>query len=348
MFSAAIKRLSSLPVEVVHKILTDIQLVRILHILCVHDEPYVEACVASHYDIGKVLPAERLSKIKQFFMLYLDIIRLHRHPALDRPHIAPLECDAQTFAGKGGSADSVISYQYDPFHEALQPHASGPIPSLYQVDATDVGSLRHMFEALNGAEQAMNKKKSDQLKRLAQMMIEYPLSLKMLSDRSQEVRRNDQHRIDQLMVLSERMLHGQILDQSFVATRYFAMRGLFVVPYDRLLRGFLKVLKRYPEDKHEYPPEMVTVMQGMRQIYVRSEAGRYMRTKYTRYGEEGACGLRQPQFNNDYARNTFENVNERIQPLDERELTWLEGFLSVCRHMRGREERWWTGHIDYH
>jgi len=121
-----------------------------------------------HYDIGRVLPAEGFSEIKQFFTLYLDIIKLHRHPALDRPHIVPLECDAQTFAGKGGSANSVKYHitsailiklsQYDPFHEALQPHASGPIPSLYQVDATDVGSLRHMFETLNGAEQAINKK----------------------------------------------------------------------------------------------------------------------------------------------------------------------------------------------
>ena len=243
MFSVAIKRLSSLPVEVVHKILTDIQLVRILHILCVHDEPYVEACVVSHYDIGKVLPAARLSEIKQFFTLYLDIIKLHRHPALNRPHIAPLECDAQTFVGNGSSTHSVIYHitsailiklsQYDPFHEALQPHASGPIPSLYQVDTTDVGSLRHMFEILNGAEQALNKKKSDQLKRLAQMIVEYPLSLKMFSDRSQEVRRNEQHRIDQLMLWSERMLHARILDQRFGVTWCFAMHGLFVVPYDR-------------------------------------------------------------------------------------------------------------------
>jgi len=114
----------------------------------------------------------------------------------------------------------------------------------------------------------------------------------------------------------------------------------------RLLRGFLKVLKQYPEHKHQYPPEMETVMQGMGRVYVRSEAGRYMRTKYTRYGEEDARGLRQPQFNNDYACNVFENRNGRMQPLDERELTWLEGFLSVCRHMRDLEERWWAGHVD--
>jgi hypothetical protein len=83
MFSH-VKRLSSvsLLVEVVHKILTDIQLVRILHILC--GEPYVEACVTSHYDIGKVLPAERL-------LPRSNIIKLHRHSALDRPHIVPLE-----------------------------------------------------------------------------------------------------------------------------------------------------------------------------------------------------------------------------------------------------------------
>lgn len=104
------------------------------------------------------------------------------------------------------------------------------------------------------------------------------------------------------------------------------------------------MLKRHPEDKHEYPPEMATVMQGMRRIYVRSEAGQYMRTKYTPYGEERAHGLQQPQFNNDCG--TFKSVQERIQPLDERELAWLEGFLAVCRHMRGCEERWWAAHVD--
>lgn len=243
MFSAAVKKLPLLPPEVVHKVLGDIQLVRILHMLCTHDIPYLDGCVVSHGDIGKVLPGARLSETKQFFKLYLDIIKLHRHEALRRPHIAPLECDAQTFVGKGGTADRVIYHitsailiklsQYDSFHGALQPHASGPIPSLYHVDTTDVGSLRHLFEVLNGAEAAMNKKKSEQLKRLAQLMTEHPRTLKMASDISQEVRPNEQHRIDQLQRLSEQMLQAQILDRKFVAVRHFARHGLFVVPYDR-------------------------------------------------------------------------------------------------------------------
>lgn len=243
MFSAAVKRLPSLPPEVVHKVLGDLQLVRILHMMCAHDIPYLDGCVVSHGDIGKVLPGARLSKIKEFFTLYLDIIELHRHIALRRPHIVPLECDAQTFVGRGGTADSVIYHitsailiklsQYDSFHGALQPHASGPIPSLYHVDTMDVGSLRHLFEVLNGAEAAMNKKKSEQLKRLAQLMREYPLALKMASDPSQEARPNERHRIDQLERLSERMLRAQILDRRFVAVRHFAGHGLFMVPYDR-------------------------------------------------------------------------------------------------------------------
>ena len=243
MFSAAVKRLPSLPPEVVHKVLGDIQLVRIVHMVCAHDIPYLDGCVVSHGDIGKVLPAARLSEIKQFFTLYLDIIKLHRSPALRRPHIAPLECDAQTFVGKGGTVDGVIYHitsailiklsQYDPFHEALQPHASGPIPSLYHVDTTDVGSLRHLFEMLNGAEEAMNKKKSEQLKRVAQLMAKYPQTLKMAKDVSQEERCNEQHEIDHLLRLSKRMLQAQILDRKFVAVRFFAGHGLFVVPYDR-------------------------------------------------------------------------------------------------------------------
>lgn len=56
----------------------------------------------SHGDIGNVLPGMLLSEIKQFFTLYPDIMKLHRHEMLSRPHIAPLECDVQTCVGRGG------------------------------------------------------------------------------------------------------------------------------------------------------------------------------------------------------------------------------------------------------
>ncbi|KAK2465520.1 hypothetical protein APHAL10511_002412 [Amanita phalloides] len=356
MFSAAIQRLPQLPPEVVHKVLSDIQLVRILHILCAHNLPYLDACVASHPHIGKVLPEDRLSEIKQYFLLYVDLIELHRHPALKRPHIAPLEYDAETFLVKGGTTDMVVYHvtssvliklsQYDPFHAALQPHAPGPIPSLYDVDTTDINSMRYLFDTLNAAEKAMNGKKSEQLKRLATLMQEHPRSLRMLGDRSQEMRRNAQHRIDQLLRLSAQMTRPQILDRCFLAPRYFGMHCLFVVPYDRLLRGFIRVHSRYPELKETWP-EMETVMAGIKYMYVRDEAGRYLRTRYTEYAGERARGMRQPRFNDEHVRAEYVEKGARLQPLDERELRWVEAFLRVCAAMRAADEEWWSIHVDY-
>lgn len=89
------------------------------------------------------------------------------------------------------------------------------------------------------------------------------------------------------------------------------------------------MVKRQPEDRHAYPMEMAQVVQGMRQIYVRADAAEYPRTKYTPYIQQRAHGLRQPQFNTDYVYHKFSEVQERIQPLDERELEWLTGFLRV-------------------
>jgi hypothetical protein len=98
---------------------------------------------------------------------------------------------------------------------------------------------------------------------------------------------------------------------------------------NRLLRKFLKMVKRNPVDRHAYPPEMAQVVQGMRQIYVRADAAEYQRTEYTSYVQERARGLRQPRFDTDYVRYEFSEEQERIQPLDERELEWLGGFLRV-------------------
>jgi len=148
-----------------------------------------------------------------------------------------------------------------------------------------------------------------------------------------------------------------MLDKSFVAKRRFASHYLFLVPYDRLLKGFLKVLRRFPTHKHTYPPELDTVLEGMEHIYVRDSCVDHglrkgfvcTRTKYTPYAPEPAKkkgkqrgGPRQPQFNSDYARLEFCKTEDRIQPIDERELDWLEGFLKICRYMSKMEEKWKT------
>jgi hypothetical protein len=243
LFSAAVKRLPSLPPEVVHKVLSDLQLSRVLHIICAHDLPYLDFCVTSHLHIGKVLPQERLKDIKDFFTLYLDILRMHRYPGLHHPHIPALECDAASFLNRGGRPHDVVLHiasaifrkltQYNTFYEALDLHTKESIPSFHLVDIASVESLRHFFEAMSVAEAAMNKKKSDQLLRIVQLVKEYPMSLKALNDPSQEMRKNEQHLIDQLTTLSKSMLKPQVLDRSFVGKRRFASHYLFLVPYDR-------------------------------------------------------------------------------------------------------------------
>ncbi|PFH53015.1 hypothetical protein AMATHDRAFT_138927 [Amanita thiersii Skay4041] len=326
MFSSIVKRLPSLPPEVVHKVLSDLRLSRILHLICAHDIPYIDVCVSSHFHIGKLLPASRLPQIKQFFSLYLDIIKQHRHPGLHHPHISLLECDAQLFLNRGGTPDDIVYHitsviliklsAYDPYRFALSPFSPDKqIPSLYETDTTDVVSLRHFFDTLLNAEATMNKIKSNQLRRLAQLISENPKTLKVVHDQSQEARRSDQHRIDQLLVLSEKMVKYQILDKSSIASRIFASHNIFLVPYDRLLRGFLKVIRRIS------------------------------RTKYTPYApsekkDERVGGLRQPQFNTAYSRIEFQNIQDRIQPMDERELQWLEAFLKVCRYMSHMDVIW--------
>jgi hypothetical protein len=114
------------------------------------------------------------------------------------------------------------------------------------------------------------------------------------------------------------------------------------------------VLHRFPTHKHIYPRELDMVLEGIEHIYVRSSCVNHdlrkgivcTRTKYTPYAPdpskkgEGRGGLRQPQFNRDYGRLEFRRIEDRIQPIDDRELDWLEAFLKVCQYMSKMEEKW--------
>ena len=117
------------------------------------------------------------------------------------------------------------------------------------------------------------------------------------------------------------------------------------------------MLRRFPAHKHIYPRELDAVLEGMERIYVRSSCVKHdlkkgivcTRTKYTPYAPEptkkgeGRGGPRQPQFNRDYRQLEFQRKEDRIQPIDDRELEWLEAFLKVCRYMSRMEEKWNLG-----
>lgn len=106
---AVAHKLSSLPPELVHEVLSDLPLSKVLELLSVDELPYLHTCVLTHIHLGKIFTSEdTLQIIKRYFTLYLC---LHERPhAYDRrfttnPDIPYLQQDAYAFILRG---------QYDP------------------------------------------------------------------------------------------------------------------------------------------------------------------------------------------------------------------------------------------
>lgn len=67
--------LAELPVEIIHKIFSDIQLSKLLALLCVAPNPYLDACVSSHPDLGRLFPESDLPNVKRYFTVYLRTLQ---------------------------------------------------------------------------------------------------------------------------------------------------------------------------------------------------------------------------------------------------------------------------------
>lgn len=96
---------------------------------------------------------------------------------------------------------------------------------------------------------------------------------------------------------------------------------------------------------HEYPPELRLVLDGMAYVHVREgpvSPQQLLRILYTPFSAEGyrqKVGLNQPRF------HVFEQEQptskcDRILPIEDKELAWLEAFVKICKYMSAMQEIW--------
>ncbi|KAG2003532.1 hypothetical protein CC2G_004128 [Coprinopsis cinerea AmutBmut pab1-1] len=80
---------------------------------------------------------------------------------------------------------------------------------------------------------------------MANLLERYPGVLRTCCEKSQGVKRSS-HRVEYLRREAARMPVRQILDNRWVARSIFAQPQFYIIPHDRVLRTFLKVLHRFP------------------------------------------------------------------------------------------------------
>ncbi|KAJ3537728.1 hypothetical protein NMY22_g5479 [Coprinellus aureogranulatus] len=389
-FHAVSSRLPRLPKELVHEIFNELWIQKILEILCNHDDPYLDECAITHITIGKFLCESKLPEIKQAFRLYLRIRSMHRdHP---HPHIPILEKDVNFFIlrdekwKKHQPTDFVLEIKkaileeleaYRNFQEILYyiarteynptdaktdsktegfvyPDLGGALPPWPFEIGLLTSQIGELFDVFDAAEVKLNSLKQSQLYRMADFLERYPNYFHTCCEKD-EGSRNSSHTVGRLRLEASRLHMRQIVfGKQFGARSIFAQRQFFLVPYNRVLRTFLKVIERFPPEVHQYPECLTLVLDGFKEHNPRTPseakgetqlAPRVLHTKYSLPEHKRRAPAMQPAFFLDADYPVPRNLKrwKSIWPFAEKDFEWLEGFLSVCGHISSMEGTWTAG-----
>ena len=238
--AAIADQLAKMPPELVHKIINDLPIIKLLELVSTYDVPYIDQCITTHIHLGKIFSAKHLAEVKDCFTLYLRIITLGRPPII--PKIMQLDYDAIAFLKlippvnivavlKANIISNLQAYRQ--FFPLLDSYSPQPIPRRLYWPTDTAAGLREIFELIDAAEGNINDLKAEQLERMARLMEKYPGTLRQRGDWSQEPRKSEQHIIANLRRESTEMRGRQILSRQFKSNSVFAFRQLYLVPYDR-------------------------------------------------------------------------------------------------------------------
>ena len=299
-------RLSSLPPELIHQVLTDLALPTILTVLTLTSKPpfttlsHLDSCFLTHPLWSKALFAyskervanqteteneddsrnaaeirrELLISIKQRFHAASQILNLKCPGKANRVWIKAGVGDVHrhnTFPWDGEWMISMLQdvilkrlLLYRPYLDSLSPYfpewdpdndpprvppsqpQPQPPPRLGYDPADWVYSQPLLWKYLRHAELAIQARRSNQLSRLAGLLTRHPRLLRFkLHERGKGVT----HAINQLNVLSRKLVSphlAEFLQKRVRAGYIFRVETFPLIPHDVVLRGFLKVLAKFP------------------------------------------------------------------------------------------------------
>lgn len=253
---SVIRYLLTLPRELVHKVIDNLCVSQVLS-LALHNVPYIEECILGHFDYKHLFqkPAQ-LRRASEYYRTYAVTlfplcISPHKHVTMLATHptwskitygelVTTLHTQVVRLIDKAtpGAADlAVLS-------------ASSPTPLHTVWDSSTLELLQSRWISLNEATKSLNTKKSEQLLKLRALVLEHPKILRAgLS--GQGYKSNLIHTADRLERQAKELLRPK---RSLGMKRsYVFKRGLPVLPHDRHLRLFLKVLRRHPLPDGDMP-----------------------------------------------------------------------------------------------
>ncbi|TGO10286.1 hypothetical protein BTUL_0139g00120 [Botrytis tulipae] len=260
-----VRCLQKLPREIVHQVLSDLPVIKMLSILS-WKLSYLNECVLSHRAYGRLFTSQgEISHALNYYPLYREICWFYRWPPADVDSVfAKLP---QTLWSNLITVNHLVfqmkrmikvglnlnNHDFD-----LLVKYGRPCPRNTDIRFDGNGSfpnLKYCWDHWNWIKHAkmkLNKRKSDQLEFSAYLIETYPRILKRPLDPSQGAPRpNTTHTVVMLERKAIKTLKNRNLSHYWDSKQGFYNPGRYVielVPYDRYLRLLLDTLDKYPLD----------------------------------------------------------------------------------------------------
>lgn len=253
---SVVRYLLTLPRELVHKIIDNLCVSQVLS-LALHNVPYIEECILGHFDYKHLFqkPAQ-LRRASEYYRLYAVVLYpLHISPHKQTKRLATYPSWSKITYGE---LVTTLHTQVVSLIDRVTPgvdnlavlSALSPTPLHAVWDSSTLELLQSRWALLGDATKTLNMKKSEQLLRLRALILEYPKILRGGLN-GQGYKSNLIHTADRL----ERQAKELLRPKRGLGKKplYTFKLGLPILPHDRYLRLFLKVLQRYPLPDGDMP-----------------------------------------------------------------------------------------------
>jgi len=249
--------LTKLPRELVHKVLDDLPVIKILQIIS-HKIQYLDQCITTHIRYRRMFDSQAsINSVVDYFILYREIKRATQAPLTLLPG---LETYGSSIVGQRSYEWRLRTYlvsridldlTLSPVEQnLLNPWGSGQCPS--KPGERDPDQLEQFWKRWNWIKDSklnLNVEKASHFTKAADLITAYPgnFMLKTPLDPNQGApRRNVDHIANRFRLTARKVLRDHRILYKYKGYCGQAVDGLILVPYDRYLEMFLDVFRKHP------------------------------------------------------------------------------------------------------
>jgi hypothetical protein len=256
-----ITSLATLPTELAHQIIDDLQVKDVLKLMC-YDNDRVDDCIQSHpvcsAMFGFAAGPDTITKIKFAAQFYIDFFR-EVSPALDsKGWLKPHRLQLNIHCVEPKDYNKITVEMREAIHFELCHHWNKtdltqfgapdyPEPVNYPYclppDHSSFEDLKERWEAIKKAKAKLFQQRSSELSFAADILEANPDILKRTLDPHQVRRPNTAHMVSRLRCIADKILRAP--GQRFVRSEHFSYEFFVVTPFDSVLADLLYMMGKY-------------------------------------------------------------------------------------------------------